>query len=385
MDKLQVKVAGKQVGNLIYTNDEYIYDYSSDIDSDFISLTMPVRPKDYVHKRLHPIFEMNLPEGYLLSIIKKHFAKIVSMNDYGLLKVMSPSIVGRVSYSSTSGPESKLYLDDILHSDNKDLFDELVVRFALKSPLSGVQPKVLANITDKATLKVNKYIIKSWGQDYKELAINEYYCMLAVKNAGIPVPEFFISDDEKLFIMKRFDIVNDNNYLGFEDMCVLMAKQRDDKYDGTCEQVVNTIKLFVSHANNHSALVNFFKMTVMNYLLQNGDAHLKNFGLLYKGISDINLAPAYDVVCTTAYIERDIPALHLLGSKKWWSKKFLLQFGVKYCDLSNAEVNKHFECCVSSIKSILNIMKHRVANETNQDKLEVLNKMISTFESTING
>ena len=173
MDKLQVKVAGKQVGNLIYTNDEYIYDYSSDIDSDFISLTMPVRPKDYVHKRLHPIFEMNLPEGYLLSIIKKHFAKIVSMNDYGLLKVMSPSIVGRVSYSSTSGPESKLYLDDILHSDNKDLFDELVVRFALKSPLSGVQPKVLANITDKATLKVNKYIIKSWGQDYKELAINE--------------------------------------------------------------------------------------------------------------------------------------------------------------------------------------------------------------------
>ena len=28
MDKLQVKVAGKQVGNLIYTNDEYIYDYS---------------------------------------------------------------------------------------------------------------------------------------------------------------------------------------------------------------------------------------------------------------------------------------------------------------------------------------------------------------------
>ena len=116
----------------------------------------------------------------------------------------------------------------------------------------------------------------------------------------------------------------------------------------------------------------------MNYLLQNGDAHLKNFGLLYKGISDINLAPAYDVVCTTAYIERDIPALHLLGSKKWWSKKFLLQFGVKYCDLSNAEVNKHFECCVSSIKFILNIMKHRVANETNQDKLEVLNKMIST-------
>ncbi len=48
--------------------------------------------------------------------------------------------------------------------------------------------------------------------------------------------------------MKRFDILDDGRYLGFEDMCVLMAKQRDDKYDGTYEQIAKTIKMNASLA-----------------------------------------------------------------------------------------------------------------------------------------
>jgi len=37
----------------------------------------------------------------------------------------------------------------------------------------------------------------------------------------------------------------------------------------------------------------------MDYLLFNGDAHLKNFGLLFtKDFQQIYLSPAYDVVCT---------------------------------------------------------------------------------------
>ncbi|APC91109.1 MULTISPECIES: type II toxin-antitoxin system HipA family toxin [Francisella] len=383
MDKLQVKVIDKQIGCLIYSDNEYVFDYSSDIASDFVSLTMPVRAKDYIHSKLHPIFEMNLPEGYLLSIIKKHFAKITNINDFVLLKLMFPSIRGRISYDNTDVVKDELFLDDVLHSENKNLFDELVSRFALRSPLSGVQPKVLVNITEKATLKVNNYIIKSWGQEYKELALNEYYCMLAVKKAGIPTPEFYISDDEKLFVMKRFDILDDDSCLGFEDMCVLMAKHRDDKYDGTCEQIVKTIKTFVSPSNRRAALINFFKMTVMNYLLKNGDAHLKNFGLLYRDIYNIDLAPAYDVVCTTAYIDKDIPALHLLGSKKWWGKKFLLKFGITHCDLGKAEVDKYFDECINSVKLVVEIMKNRLAKETNQDKVIILNKMINIFESNI--
>lgn len=110
-------------------------------------------------------------------------------------------------------------------------------------------------------------------------------------------------------------------------MCVLQAKQRDDKYEGSYEQIVKTIKTFVSPANKKAALIQFYKMMVINTIVQNGDAHLKNFGLIYDGIGDIRLAPAYNIVSTTVYIQNDILALNLMGSKKWWSQKHLEKFG----------------------------------------------------------
>ena len=101
---------------------------------------MPVRAKSWNSKDLHTLFEMHLPEGYLLSIIKKHFSKFTKTDDFGLLKLMSPSIKGRVSYEQDLKVELKpLVLDDLLHSSNEKLFDELVSRFALNSPISGVQ------------------------------------------------------------------------------------------------------------------------------------------------------------------------------------------------------------------------------------------------------
>ena len=353
-DNLLVKIDNKQSGTLSFENNEYIFSYDTKNNNDFVSLTMPVRNKSWDSKLLHPIFEMHLPEGYLLSIIKKHFSKFTKTDDFGLLKLMSPSIKGRVSYETTNKDDNKpLILDDILHSSNEKLFDELVDRFALNSPISGVQPKVLATIKNKATLKLEEYIVKSWGDEYPQLALNEYICMSIVKKANISVPEFYISDDKKLFIMKRFDIKEDGSYLGFEDMCVLQAKNRDDKYEGTYEQIVKTIKTFVSSKHKKEALENFYKMTVINFLVQNGDAHLKNFGLVYDGIDNINLAPAYDVVSTTMYIKNDIPALHLLGSKKWWKEKYLLQFGVEVCDLNKCEAKGLYDECVNAKNEVL--------------------------------
>ena len=376
MANLNVKVNLNRVGELIKENEEFIFSYTSENKDDFISLIMPIRQKPYIHNKLHPIFEMHLPEGYLLSIIKKHFSKLLKTDDFGLLNIMSPSIKGRVSYESDFlRVETNLTLDDLLHSKNDNLFDELLDRFALNSALSGVQPKVLATIENKATLKIDDYIVKSWGDEYKELALNEYYCMKIVRLSNIEVPEFYISDDEKLFIMKRFDKIEDS-YIGFEDMCVLMGKQRDDKYEGSCEQVVKTIKTFVSSQNKKSSLLEFFKMTYLNYRLKNGDAHLKNFGLIYEGINNIKLAPAYDVVSTTVYIKNDIPALLLLGSKKWWDKKYLEKFGIQTCDLTKKEIENAIAECEKAVNIIKNEIIMRLQIEQNEDKKEILEKLV---------
>lgn len=373
---LAVDVFEKTVGTLSEENDKFIFSYL-DKNVDFLSLTMPVRNEQYLNNKLHPIFEMHLPEGYLLSIIKKHFSKLTKTDDFGLLKLMSRSINGRITYNTKTSKESNsLKLEELLNPNNDNLFEELVSRFALTSSLSGVQPKVLATIKNKATLKYDDYIVKSWGDEYPELALNEYYCMCIVKYANIDVPEFYISSDDKLFIMKRFDIKEDGMKLGFEDMCVLQAKQRDDKYEGTYEQIVKTIKTFVSPKHKRSSLMQFFKMIVINNIVQNGDAHLKNFGLIYSNISNIKLAPAYDIVSTTAYIKNDIPALHLLGSKKWWNKKYLLRFGIESCDLSKNEVNKLYDECIEAVLKVKDELENRIEKESDDDKLMVLNHIL---------
>jgi serine/threonine-protein kinase HipA len=376
MDELKVMVNSQLAGKLIKENDEFLFSYDTADTNSFISLVMQVRQKPFIYKKLHPIFEMHLPEGYLLSIIKKHFSKLTKTDDFGLLKVMAPAIKGRISYEFSQNIQTNdLTLEDLLHPKKEKLFDELIAIFALRSALSGVQPKVLATIQNKVTLKMDDYIVKSWGEEYPQLALNEYYCMKIVQKANIEVPEFFISDDEKLFIMKRFDKVEER-YIGFEDMCVLMGKQRDDKYEGSYEQIAKTIKTFVSNQHKKSSLLSFFKMTVINYMVKNGDAHLKNFGLLYSGVDDIRLAPAYDVVSTTVYIKNDIPALLLLGSKKWWDKKYLARFGIQSCDLTKKEADRAFKECEEAFYSVKGEILSRLESEKNKEKREILEKLI---------
>ena len=375
--KLTVIVNEQVVGELVRENKEYIFTYGACgnvmDEKSYISLTMPVRVKGYVYGQLFPIFEMHLPEGYLLSIIKKHFSKITKMDDFGLLLVMAESIKGRLSYrESTLSRKQDLTLDHLLHPQSETLFEELVTKFALTSALSGVQPKVLARVQDKATLSLQDYIVKSWGDDYPQLAINEFYCMSVLRKANVDVPEFYLSDDNQLFIMKRFDVTRDGHYLGFEDMCVLQAKQRDDKYEGSYEQVANTIKTFVSPKYKKESLKQYYKMIVINYSVKNGDAHLKNFGLIYEDLDGIKLAPAYDVVSTAVYIKNDIPALSLLGSKKWWGKKHLIRFGIEHCDLSNKEANDLYAECANALKEVASEITHRLTLEKSSEVRKIL-------------
>ena len=55
-----------------------------------------------------------------------------------------------------------------------------------------------------------------------------------------------------------------------------------------------------------------------NILLANGDAHVKNWSMIYPNQADVRLAPAYDIVTTLAYIpgESEV-ALNMAKEKRW--------------------------------------------------------------------
>ena len=121
-------------------------------------------------------------------------------------------------------------------------------------------------------------------------------------------------------------------------------------------------------------------MMVINTLLQNGDAHLKNFGVLYENIDNIWLAPAYDVVCTTLYIQKDIPALHLLGSKKWWGKAFLIRFGKESCELSGSETLTLYAECIEAVRIIAMEIKEHIERGKDANVKAFLGNLLGVFE-----
>ena len=54
----------------------FAYDQAAESPDAQVSLTMPVRLESWLSRDLHPIFQMNLPEGALLDAIKRTVAKI---------------------------------------------------------------------------------------------------------------------------------------------------------------------------------------------------------------------------------------------------------------------------------------------------------------------
>jgi serine/threonine-protein kinase HipA len=355
---LAVWVANSRAGLLGRESSQrhvFAYDPSAP-DAAQVSLTMPVRLESWVSRELHPVFQMNLPEGALLEAIRRAVAKLAGEDDLTILRVTGGNQIGRNRFSPVGDeapnlPPSPESLQELLtYPDTTGLFHELMERYSLRSGISGVQPKVLLDATDRATLTTTGYIVKSWGSDYPQLAANEFFCLSAAQRAGLPVPEFHLAENGGLFVMKRFDLVSEGVSLGFEDMCSLQGVGTSQKYAGSYERVARSIRDFVSAEYQLRAREQYFAMLLLSVVVRNGDAHLKNFGVLYDSARGaVRMAPVYDVVTTAAYIRKDVPALSLAGTKKWWPRKTLEQFAVAHLSLSPGSIRQTFEQVTTAV------------------------------------
>jgi len=302
-----------------------------------VSLTMPVRLASWdVPYGLAPVFEMNLPEGALRERLRLAFAKATgAFDDFDLLSIVGRSQVGRLRYTAFGDQLDQAVpfqsVDEILASRRDGgLFQYLLDRFATFSGVSGVQPKLLVRDEgavapawpgDRSSIRGATHIVKFWEPEYPELAANEYFCLRAAQRCGLEVPRFQLADDGRALVIDRFDLRPDGGYRGFEDFCVLNARGTADKYRGTYETSI--LRRFREFATG-----DVVALLVLNCAIRNGDAHLKNFGVIYDDIErTVSLAPVYDLVTTTAYLPADTMALTLEGSTRWPSAKQLRNFG----------------------------------------------------------
>jgi serine/threonine-protein kinase HipA len=333
---------------------------------------------------------MNLPEGALLEVIRRAISKVVGDDDLSILRVTGGNQIGRNRFSLpgeafpgiSETPES---LEELLtYPDTRDLFHELVARYALRSGISGVQPKVLLDAKDRGTLTSARYIVKSWGSEYPYLAANEYFCMTAAKHAGLPVPEFFLSDNGGLFILRRFDLSPDGAPIGFEDMCSLQALGTSQKYGSSYERGARSIRDFVSGQNLMSAREHFLATLLLSVMVRNGDGHTKDFGVLYASPGGtVSLAPVYDVVTTTAYIRNDVPALSLAGTKKWWPRKVLEQFAVTHLFMPVGAIRDVFDRVAEAVTETGKIIPKYIADHP--EFREIGERMMTQWDEGVSG
>jgi len=320
---LDVYVAGVKVGVL---SDENVdtglidFDYLPGVDEGLsVSLTMPpdVEPAAY-HEfiGIPPPFEVSLPEGAVLEAIRQRLGKHIQVDDdLAMLKLIGRRTIGRVGFGGPPLAESEFdekILDAAKSPNAATRLAEILRTEPQMFGVSGVMPKMTTQLHERGTLVGMANIIKFDSPDYAGASIVEYACLKAYDRVGIRVPRFHLSEDDAALVIERFDIGVDGERLGFEDACALSGLRRTGKYSGSVEHLFRMIENFVDPADQLEDKTALLKQLIMSDVLRNGDAHMKNFALIYgRDILHPRLSPAFDVLTTQVWLPQDTPALPL--------------------------------------------------------------------------
>jgi serine/threonine-protein kinase HipA len=122
---------------------------------------------------------------------------------------------------------------------------------------------------------------------------------------------FDLRDGSPAYIVRRFDRTPTGQKLRCENFVQILGE--DNKYSGSVDQIGKRIRALSSVPGLDAQL--FFERVLLNFLLGNGDAHLKNFSLLETENGRLRLSSAYDIVCSKAVIPKETDFAITLNGK----------------------------------------------------------------------
>lgn len=349
--KLSVYILGHEVAVLESVGDfKSVLTYLPTAKADnFVSLTMPVRTESYVwDDQLPPVFQMNLPEGYLLQVLQEQFGPHIGASPTALLSVIGRNMVGRIQVAAHGAdlnePAKPIEVAELLQGDNSEEAFAALVRQHATSGVSGVLPKFLdaeeepvSTAVDsskqlgrhqKATLLTRKHIIKGSSGRLPFAALNEYLCMQVLEKV-LPTAKAEVSRDGNALVVHRFDVDENGQLLhGMEDFCSLLGLRPAQKYETTWERIARAVRDHVPGSQQYETFHRLAATLLLTYALRNADCHSKNIALLYTSRADVHLSPAYDFLATNIYAgyQHNPPGIAFLGKKTWAPGKNLSKF-----------------------------------------------------------
>lgn len=290
------------------------------------------------NQRLHPLLSNLLPEGSLRELIAQGL-KVHIDNEFQLLSYLGEDLPGAIE-ATPMEPEDVpvLLLESLISSYGKARavkFDKFSQEN--KFSLAGVQMKFSMKEKDgRYNLSkgdvLGDWIIKTPSTKHKFVPLNEYTAMTLAGLAGVDIPEIKLveldkldnlpqlnlPDERRAFAIKRFDRADDQR-IHMEDFAQILVKYPHEKYSSANYENIGQVIYHFSGEGLADAQ-QFARRLLVNILLANGDAHLKNWSFLYPDKITPRLSPAYDIVTTSVYIENESQyALNLAKTKEWYT------------------------------------------------------------------
>jgi len=349
--QLDVHVCGSVAG-LLSKADQWNFTYQNSATAD-VALSMPRSTLTYSDGAILPPFQQCLPEMDI-SLFPAGVWKIVQPDDMGMLWASGRNRLGRLRFAEPGQPLEEaagLRISPGEFSkieDGEAFFLDAIAQLTTIPGVAGVQPKTLAKLHefDGVVAAIDTHILKACKADYPWVTVIESLCLQAAQKCGLAAAGYQLSGDGRLIAVERFDLDRAGDPIGFDELCALSGRLSFEKYGSSYESLIKTTRSFLPASRRNAELLRLFQQLAFCYAIENGDAHWKNFGLLYEDPDDARLSPAYDVLTTTCFpsLVRDVPALTLSG-RKVWDGAFaeLRRVGATLSSLSAAQMKEVFD------------------------------------------
>ena len=280
---------------------------------------------------VHPFFSNLLPEGALREYLARA-AGIDPRAEFELLAALGEDLPGAVTTVPIdtgwqTGPRATAR-----GTPDAVAGPRLPPPAPLRFSLPGVQPKLSAAMAaGKLTIPVHgvggSWIVKLPSPAFPGLPEQEHAMMRLAGLNGIDVPETRLvpveeieglprgwrSDTGHALAVRRFDRLDDGTRVHIEDFAQILGAHPEQKY---LRAGYREIAEVLGREIGDDAVTECVRRLVFCAMIGNGDAHLKNWSVIYPDRRSPQLAPAYDLVSTIAYVDDDRMALEWLGGAR---------------------------------------------------------------------
>jgi serine/threonine-protein kinase HipA len=324
---LEVLLDGqRRVGVLHENNDVWRFDYDPDWAQDPDGFDLgPGLPRSTLshldgatNRPVQWYFDNLLPEEGARLLVSQE-ARVNQADAFALLEYLGAESAGslvlqRPGATPVPGSGSSPLTDEELCRRIRNLPGVPLTRDAPKRmSAAGAQHKLLVLLRNGLLYEPvggqpSTHILKpdTRQAEYPATTANEYLMMRLAAKVGLDVPPVQLRyTPEPVYVIERFD----RRVQGGErtqrlhaiDACQLLNQSRAFKYQ---EATLQNLAAVADRCRNRAAArISLYRWLVFNVLIANGDNHLKNLSFLVSA-EGIELAPAYDLLCTGVYETR---------------------------------------------------------------------------------